>query len=334
MSLEKFSALFLPKIEKSLQKTIEEGLHPGYEELSGMLKYHMGWEGDGAGVKAQGKRIRPILVLLSAIASNEEWENFMPLAVSVELIHNFSLIHDDIEDDSFYRRGRKTIWAIWGIPQAINVGDLLYTIAHQSLLENKNFTIQQTAEASYLIHQTCVRLTQGQYLDMKFEQHLVTVDEYWKMIEGKTAALIGCCTELGALKLDSSIRSKFKNFGTQLGLAFQVQDDLLGLWGEFEETGKSAESDLISRKKTLPILYGIEHNLSFKKRWLQQKQITIQEASEIAATLKNDGTYTYTSELVDTLTSKAVNNLLETGIQNDGIDALIEFARKLTRRNH
>lgn len=332
--LNTFKNRYLPPIETQLQQEINRYTSPGFDSLYSMLRYHMGWEGEGSGEQARGKRIRPLLVLLSATASGASWHDYLPIAASVELVHNFSLIHDDIEDNSEIRRGRKTAWAKWGIPQAINVGDLLFTIAHLSIIDPEIKLPQPLKlQAANLLHHTCVQLTQGQYLDMDFEtRNNVAISEYWKMIEGKTAALICCSMELGSLQLGHEKRNHFKEFGRLLGLAFQIQDDILGLWGDTAITGKSSNSDLISRKKTLPVLYALEKNATFVERW--QKGICCEEeASEIAAILKEDGTYEYTKNLAVRLTKDAIINLELINLANDATDALVEIANQLITRS-
>ncbi|MCJ7537186.1 MAG: polyprenyl synthetase family protein, partial [Anaerolineales bacterium] len=122
-------------IEQELHRSIESQNEPELDQYFTMLAYHMGWEGEGAGPDAQGKRIRPLLVLLTCAAAGGEWQNALPAAAAVELVHNFSLIHDDIQDNSPLRRGRETVWKRWGIAQAINTGDAMLTIAHLSLLQ-------------------------------------------------------------------------------------------------------------------------------------------------------------------------------------------------------
>ncbi len=159
----------------------------------------------------------------------------LPAAAAVELVHNFSLIHDDIEDRSSLRRGRLTVWKKWGIPQAINAGDAMFTLAHLQLLHlMNNHTISVTLKSIKILQQACLHLTQGQYLDLSYENRdHISLDEYWSMVAGKTAALLSASTELGALSAvdDEQICKCYRNFGKSLGMAFQVQDDYLGIWG-------------------------------------------------------------------------------------------------------
>lgn len=231
----------------------------------GMLHYHLGWADEHfapAQVKS-GKRIRPVLCLLACQSAGGQVEQAMPAAAAIELLHNFSLIHDDIEDNSPTRRGRATLWKLWGVPQATNAGDGMFAIAHQALerLEQAGVEGARILRVQALFNRTCLELTHGQHMDIEFEtRQKVSVDEYMAMIANKTAALIGATAAIGALLGGSDRVEDYGAFGRELGLAFQIQDDILGIWGDEAITGKSASSDLSTRKKTLPVLYGLERS--------------------------------------------------------------------------
>jgi geranylgeranyl diphosphate synthase type I len=189
-------------------------------------------------------------------------EQALTAAAAVELIHNFSLVHDDIEDNSRTRRGRLTVWAIWGEPQAINAGDGLFVLARHALLKLREQGVADPTIFAALerLDQTCLALCQGQYLDMSFERTLaVDLKAYLEMIEGKTAALLACSGYLGGLIATAKpARAEiFWQLGRALGLAFQIQDDLLGIWGQAAVTGKPAADDLRRRKKSLPVVYAL-----------------------------------------------------------------------------
>ena len=205
----------------------------GEAEYLRMISYHMGWE-DPDTVTA-GKRTRPLITLLCATSSGGDWKLALPLAAGVELIHNFSLIHDDIQDNSRLRRNRPTVWTLWGRNQAINVGDALFTYAHLAVQQASGLESDTRLVAMRLIDEACISLTRGQHLDMAFEtQETVGVEEYMTMIGGKTAALIAAAAELGALAAGApyDVRMHYRAFGHNLGLAFQIRDDVLGIWGE------------------------------------------------------------------------------------------------------
>jgi len=161
--------LYRPAIEKELRTIIEEYAPPEIN-LKDMLDYHMGWNGEGSGPDAQGKRIRPLLVVLCCMASGGEWKKALPWAAAVELIHNFSLVHDDIQDKSPTRRGRPTLWVKCGIAQAINSGDLLFTLAHKAILKSRqSMNPKQILDAMDALDQACIDLTYGQHLDLAYE---------------------------------------------------------------------------------------------------------------------------------------------------------------------
>lgn len=335
MSLEHWIRTLRPAVEAELQQAVDVSSGPGLDELRTMMRYHMGWEGEGAGPDATGKRIRPLLVLLTTAAAGGKWEKALPAAAAIELIHNFSLIHDDIEDQSITRRGRPTMWNIWGIAQAINTGDAMFTLAHLSLLRLQETTSPAAAlTAAEILQKACLHLTQGQFLDISFEARGgLTLDAYLPMIAGKTAALLAACTDLGALAAGASdpIRTTYRQFGESLGLAFQAQDDYLGIWGDAEVTGKSAESDLISGKKSLPVLYGLSQQGVFASRW-SQGPITPSEVPGLARQLANEGAMAFTQETSRKYTEQALQALKDAEPQGDAGEALKELAQLLLTR--
>lgn len=349
MYLESLIKAMRPAIEEELRAVLDELLPSGQQDPRAMLAYHLGWEGEGAGVEAQGKRIRPLLVLLSAQAASadsssrngapgeEDWRKALPAAAAVELVHNFSLIHDDIEDQSRLRRGRPTVWVKWGTAQAINAGDMMFTLAHLALLRlEKQLPPAITLEAARILGATCMRLTEGQYLDMSYESTCpLPVDAYWPMVGGKTAALLGCCTELGALAAgaDAKKRDSFRRFGVNLGLAFQVLDDWLGIWGDAALTGKSTESDLLSGKKTLPVLYGLSQQGRFARRW-SGEPLKPEEVPMVSNWLVEEGAQEYTQKNADRLTAEALDALEQSTRGNEAALALREMADMLLKRKY
>jgi geranylgeranyl diphosphate synthase type I len=335
MLFDQFSQQMLPAVEKELKTTIDKVRGPGFDDLHAMMAYHLGWEGQGAGPQASGKRIRPLLVLLTSAAAGGKWEAALPAAAAIELIHNFSLIHDDIEDNSPLRRGRPTLWNLWGVAQAINTGDAMFSLAHLAILGLEDTASPNIAlQAAHILQETCLSLTQGQYLDMAYEHRgFLSEADYWPMSAGKTAALLGACTDLGALTAETATaqRLAYRQFGRSLGLAFQVMDDILGIWGSPGQTGKSSESDLVAGKKSLPVLYGLGQKGSFAERWLQGP-ISPGEVTELANLLETEGARTHAQEAASRLTGEALQALKDADPKGDAGLALRNLAELLLRR--
>ena len=241
------------------REAIDGGLRSAVERLpsaaAGVAAYHFGWT-DTAGRPAEGgsgKALRPLLALLAAKAVAGEWQPAVPAAVAVELVHNFSLVHDDIIDDDTVRRHRPTVWKAFGTTEAILVGDAMHALALEVLAETGG---ARAAEAVGWLAATVRALIDGQLADTGFEDRdRVALTECTAMSEAKTASLMGCATALGALYAGGTTSqvAALRDFGLRLGLAFQHVDDLLGIWGDPETTGKSVYSDLRNRKKSLPV---------------------------------------------------------------------------------
>jgi geranylgeranyl diphosphate synthase type I len=226
-----------------------------------MVRYHLGLDGTGA---PAGKRMRPLLGLLAYASITGAYAPALPGAAAVELGHNFSLVHDDIEDSDTERRHRPTLWARHGIPQAINTGDMLFSLSRVALhrLTDLGFSDGKVLRLMRLYDETCVALCEGQYIDIWASEHdqTMSVELYFDMIGRKTAALISASIEAGALLAtdDEAVIARYRAFGWALGLAFQLNDDLLGIWGKEKATGKEP-TDLARHKKTLPVIYAFEH---------------------------------------------------------------------------
>jgi geranylgeranyl diphosphate synthase type I len=227
-----------------------------------MQEYQLGWRDERLAPAHvdPGKLLRPLLTLLACRAAGGEWRRALPLAAGIQLIHDFSLIHDDIEDNSDTRRGRPTVWKLWGLPQGINTGDGMFAVAHLAVhgLIRSGTPADVLLEVLKRFDQTILTVCEGQFLDLSFEGNLAIGEaDYLAMIGRKTAALIAAAAGLGAIVggADAPTAKALFDYGENLGLAFQIQDDVLGIWGDPELTGKPYAADLYRRKVSLPIIH-------------------------------------------------------------------------------
>lgn len=233
-----------------------------------------------------GKLLRPTLLLLAcelvagragADAANRAdlVQRAIPAAVSVELVHNFSLVHDDIEDGDAERHHRPTLWKLWGIPQAINTGDGIFAMARSALwrLAENNVEPHLVLQLASLLDRACLELCEGQFLDMRYEGHQdITPALYLEMIDRKTAALMAAATEIGSLLAapdNTATAAHLSAFGRHLGLTFQLRDDLLGIWAA-EDLGKSPAGDLRRKKMSLPVIHALNTAPKAERAQLQR----------------------------------------------------------------
>ncbi|MGH2617704.1 MAG: polyprenyl synthetase family protein [Thermomicrobiales bacterium] len=232
--------------------------------LAGMVRYHLGYAGHDLlpldpNAVDRGKRVRPAVALLAAGAAGSNPLVAAPVGAALELLHNFTLIHDDVQDESPARRHRPTVWSIWGIGQAINAGDALFAVAHLPLyrLTSQGVAPDLVLRLLEVFDRMTIAIVEGQTLDLGFETRPdVLPSEYLRMIAGKTAAIIRFAAWAGALLggADELAAARWAEFGHALGLGFQLRDDLLGIWGTGDETGKAPADDVRRRKQSLPIL--------------------------------------------------------------------------------
>ena len=275
---------------------------PSTHGLYEMVRYHLALDGTGA---SGGKRMRPLLGLLAYASIAGDHRAALPGAAAVELGHNFSLVHDDIEDGDRERRHRPTLWTLHGVPQAINTGDTLFSLSRIALhrLTDLGFSDAKVLRLMRLYDETCLALCEGQYIDIATSEanELMSVEAYFDMIGRKTAALIAASIEAGALLAtdDDEVIARYRGFGWALGLAFQLNDDLLGIWGAEQATGKAA-SDVAHKKKTLPVIYAAEHaGPEDRERLLTLYAIaapTADDLAEIVAILERTGARDYTRD--------------------------------------
>ena len=250
--------------EETASNVVAEHSSPS---LGDMLRYHMGWVDERGELPpapvSRGKALRPTLCLFACEALSGDWVPGLPAAAALELIHNFSLIHDDIQDGDLERRHRPTVWALWGQAQALVAGNAMRALADRTALEltRKGVKAQTAFRVSRLLTRGYLDMTSGQCMDLAFEGRLdIKLEDYLEMISRKTGALIRCAVEMGALvgcDDESTVRT-LAHCGSTLGLAFQIKDDVLGIWGHEGATGKPVGNDIRRKKKSFPVVYALE----------------------------------------------------------------------------
>ncbi len=320
-------------------RTLVASPSPAYDVYYGIFKYHLGWTDEQfrqVNVES-GKRIRPLLCLVTCEAVGGDWHPALPVAAAIELAHNFSLIHDDIEDESDVRRGRPAVWKVWGLAQGLNAGDGMFVLARLGLdrLCQRGLAVEKCTAISHVFDAATLELCQGQFLDLGFESRLdVTVDDYMQMIRGKSAALIAAATRIGAMLAtdDRRVVDAFGRFGENTGIAFQIADDILGIWGDPQVTGKSAATDIVSKKKSLPAIHGLQHSPALREIY-QKEHLDSADVSRVLELLDRVGAREFTQNLADQFRTAALTALDETGIRNQAVDRLRAIANMMTNRN-
>ena len=333
---------YLRAIEQELRQLLTPADGP-FVDLYAMMQYHMGWLDTELRPSSlpQGKRLRSLLCLLACEAQGADPLLALPGAAAIELVHNFSLIHDDIEDRSESRRHRPTVWHNWGIAQGVNTGDAMWAISRTALhrLSTLGHPPERVLLAGQELDKTCVRLCEGQFLDLSFEAAArVTLADYELMIAGKTAALVSASTAVGALLGGARRRvvDTYREFGLQLGLAFQIVDDILGIWGDPEVTGKSIASDILERKKSYPVLCALqwesEHHLSDLHRLYGEKTLGESDLPAVILLLERAGARALAIERAARHHRQALACLEGVGGATPARAALIEIADALLDR--
>ena len=332
----------LSHIELELQKQVSRLDQPRTKNFHEMLTYHMGWTGEGAGPEATGKRIRPLLVLLTTASCGAitlrvlTWQSALPAAAAVELVHNFSLVHDDIQDNSPKRRGRDTAWVKWGAPMAINAGDALFVMSNQAIIDLKNhYPAEIVVQAAEILHNTCLELTRGQYLDMSYEERKdLAVEDYWPMISGKTSALLSACCHIGAL-LGGADEEQPGSLSVRSDIIwvshFKCRMIFLASGVTRSQPANQLASDLVEGKNSLPVLAGLRKKGKFAERWAQGP-IKPEEVEELARVLASEDGYGFAKEASIQMTDMAINSLREADPQGEAGEALFELTNKLLNR--
>lgn len=301
--------------------------------LQTMLAYQLGFvNADGLAEGQSGKRFRSALCLCACEHLDSDWRRALPVAAAIELLHNFSLIHDDIEDGDTLRRHRATVWCVWGQPHGINAGDAMFALATRVLLDTA-VDDRSKLDLVTAFQDLSLQLTSGQFLDMSFEARPeVAPAEYMRMIDGKTAALVAFSLMSGARVAGASSLAvtALEQFGLALGRGFQIQDDLLGIWGTADATGKPAGSDLRNRKKTLPLLLAWQRaDVSCREELKRYFARQSDDLDSVMAVLHQTDARAATVEAIQAAVQAAHTALQAAHMSGEGRDILLALADEL-----
>ncbi|MGH8794723.1 MAG: family 2 encapsulin nanocompartment cargo protein polyprenyl transferase [Stackebrandtia sp.] len=302
--------------------------------------YHFGWwdvDGGPTG-RTGGKAIRPALTLLTARAVGDSAEPARPAAVAVELIHNFSLLHDDVIDGDLTRRHRPTAWSVFGQGAAILAGDALSTLAADVVASaGRGWSL----EGVRMINTAVQTLIDGQSLDIDFEDRReVAPAECRRMAEAKTGALLSCACAIGALSggAEPAVVSRLGVFGARLGLAFQFVDDLLGIWGDPKTTGKPVYSDLHNRKKSLPVVAALSSGTAaageLAELYGREAALETADLARAATLIDESGGRAWSLEQIDVLFAEAMGSLADADLTQTSAAELESLARLIVHRDH
>ena len=307
------------RIEDELAHAVPGSSGPDVQLL---LNYHLGWV-DRDGVRdttgsSQGKALRPTLCLFACEALTTDFDRALPSAAALELIHNFSLLHDDIQDQDLERRHQPTAWSVWGVPRALVAGDAMHSTGDLAALRAAEHGVSPgvVLRVSEILTDSYLAMIEGQCLDLQFESRTdITTDEYLHMIACKTGALIRCGLETGALLAEgeeSAVRA-FAAFGEGLGRAFQIRDDYLGIWGDEATLGKATGNDIRRRKKSYPVVLALERAagaaLDDLQRIYGQEELEEDDVQRVLAILDEVGAREQSQAITEAAANRALDAL-------------------------
>ena len=334
----------LRKYLDGVEEALDGLLAPNDPDVSVMLRYHMGRVDESGRPTAlsQGKRLRPSLCMFACEAVGGLPEQALPAAAALELVHNFSLIHDDIQDGDLQRHHRPTVWAVWGKPKALQAGNVMRVMADMGVqrIHGERLSPEVVAGCSRALSHAYLEMIEGQYLDMDFEGRTdVDTAAYLEMIARKTGALIRCSMHMGSLvgNGDAETVQAMIQCGRYLGLAFQIRDDYLGVWGREEETGKPIGSDLRRKKNSLPLVYALERAGSAEREEIQsiyaKEEVDDRDVDSMMGILEQLGVSGYVQSLAQkqaALAREALESVPTTERAREEMEELVEFL--LTRQ--
>ena len=342
----------LPSMFARYKDWVERELYRAVPETSRddaylLLRYHLGWtDRQGApseSAASQGKALRPTLCLFACHALTEDYARAVPAAAALELIHNFSLLHDDIQDGDLERRHQPTAWHLWGVPRALMAGNAMQCTGDLASLNvaAHGVAADTAVKVSAILTNSYLEMIEGQCLDLDFEGRTdIVTDEYLHMIACKTGALIRCGVEVGAMLAtdDEETVLAFANFGSFLGRAFQIRDDYLGIWGDEATLGKATGNDIRRRKKSYPVVFAFERAdgaaMNDMRRIYNQEQLEEDDVQRVLAILDEVGAQSNAQSLTETSANQALDALADIRLPEWAraeADELVDF---LARREY
>lgn len=334
MQVDTFANSAVSAIDREIQSIVSNEIGTSSQVLYEIIQDHFGWNRNN---QSNGKKLRPLICLLAAQSKGADWRSALPAAAAIEMIHNYSLIHDDIEDQDRIRHNRPTAWVRFGVPQAINAGDALLAAGINATMRlGKSFSDYQKVLVARKITTAVVRLTKGQSRDLSYaSKPLISLEEYEEMIADKTSALIESAISIGATLagFSSPEIKRFESYGHAVGMAFQIQDDFLGIWGDPGKTGKSASNDLLSAKKSLPVVIGLNLNKEFSRFWAT-KSISQQTLKEAISLLDEDGVKEIVNKMQTSWWEKALGELKSINGKFPQVSQLVDFVDMLKKREN
>ena len=332
------------RFREDIQATLRGAMLDSPSGLFSLLRYHLGWEeADGTPANVvTGKGLRPILCLTACDLAGGDWHRALPAAAALELVHNFSLIHDDIQDRDERRWDRPTLWTVHGESKAIAAGNALRVVADQTLMRLTTAGLAQDlmSDITFELTGRYLEMIEGQYMDMNFENSDdVTVEQYLDMVGRKTGALIESAMFMGAL-VATSDRTKAEAFGAcgrRLGLAFQIRDDYLGVWGDPAFTGKAVGADIRRKKKSMPVVHLFEHVAVGDRDWLHEAyatdgEVAGEDVERILGILSDLGTPEYVQGAAVGHAQGGIDAVAGLGLTGDASETLAAMAEFFVTR--
>ena len=329
------------RIDLALRERMNGHTSPLYD----MLRYSMGWS-DASGTPTggtTGKALRPVLCLYACEATSGEYEPALPAAAALEFIHNFSLIHDDIQDRDELRHHRPTLWSVWGDGKAVVAGNSLRVVADAAVggMVAGGRSPKEALDVAGLLTEAYLEMIEGQYLDMAYEDRQeVGLQEYLAIISRKTGALIRCAMNIGAVigTSDRQTVDSFREAGRSLGYVFQIRDDVLGVWGDEDATGKPVGADIRRKKKSLPAVYAMSRARGEAKKTLARKyaqqELADDDVEVVLEIMDEVGVREYAQDLATEHCDDAMRHLSSVEVSPEGRRDIEEIAHFLLVREH